>query len=33
MGGELTPEEWEEIAPEYEEIAPEHDYIEVCPSG
>ncbi len=26
MGGDLTPEEWEEIAPE-------HDYIEVCPSG
>jgi hypothetical protein len=26
MGGDLTPEEWEEIAPE-------HDYISVCPSG
>ena len=26
MGGDLTPEEWEEIAPE-------HDYVEVCPSG
>jgi WD40 repeat protein len=26
MGGELTPAEWEEIAPE-------HDYIEVCPSS
>ena len=26
MGGDLTPEEWAEIAPE-------HDYIEVCPSG
>ena len=26
IGGGLTPEEWEEIAPE-------HDYIEVCPSG
>jgi hypothetical protein len=26
MGGNLTPEEWEEIAPE-------HDYIELCPSG
>ena len=26
MGGDLTPEEWEEIAPE-------RDYIEVCPSG
>jgi WD40 repeat protein len=25
MGGDLTPAEWEEIAPE-------HDYIEVCPS-
>ncbi len=26
MGGDLTPAEWEEIAPE-------HDYISVCPSG
>ena len=26
VGGGLTPEEWEEIAPE-------HDYISVCPSG
>jgi WD40 repeat protein len=26
MGGDLTPEEWEEFAPE-------HDYVEVCPSG
>ena len=26
MGGDLTPAEWEEIAPE-------HDYIDVCPSG
>jgi hypothetical protein len=26
MGGDLAPEQWEEIAPE-------HDYIEVCPSG
>jgi hypothetical protein len=26
MGGDLTPAEWEEIAPE-------HDFIEVCPSG
>ena len=26
MGGDLTPEEWQEIAAE-------HDYVEVCPSG